>query len=72
MSTTKTFNATGMHCPSCSMLITMDLEDLDGVEAVKCDHATGKTVVTFDETKIDPTRIRQAIVDAGYGAELVA
>ncbi len=72
MSTTRTFKATGLHCSSCSMLITMDLQDIDGVYAVECDHVTGETVVTFDEGKVDPAKIREAIVEAGYDAELVA
>jgi len=71
MTTTKTFKASGMHCSSCSMLITMNLEDLDGVESVDCNHATGDTRVTFDEGVIDATTIRQAIVEAGYSAELI-
>lgn len=71
MTTTKTFKATGMHCSSCSMLITMDVEDLDGVRAVNCNHTTGETVVTFDEGKVDTERVLTTIVGAGYGAELV-
>lgn len=72
MATTKTFKTTGMHCPSCSMLITMNLEDLDGVTSVDCNHATGDTRVTFEEGVIDASKVRQAIVEAGYQAELVA
>jgi copper chaperone CopZ len=71
MMASKTFKATGLHCSSCSMLITMSVEDLDGVEAVNCNHATGETVVTFDDSAVDSARIREAIIGAGYGAELV-
>jgi len=71
MTTTRTFKASGMHCSSCSMLITMNLEDLDGVSSVDCNHATGATSVTFDEGVIDAGTIRQAIVEAGYQAELI-
>ena len=35
---TRQFVTTGMHCPSCSMLIQMDLSELDGVQAVTVDH----------------------------------
>ncbi|MBE0417944.1 MAG: heavy-metal-associated domain-containing protein [Coriobacteriia bacterium] len=71
MATTKKFQANGLHCSSCSMLITMSVEDLDGVRTVECNHATGETVVTFDEDVIDTERIRSAIVQAGYDAEFV-
>lgn len=69
--TTRTFTASGLHCSSCSMLITMAVEELDGVQAVTCNHVNGETVVTFDPSVIDTDRIGQAIVEAGYAAELV-
>lgn len=72
MITTATFTAAGLHCSSCSMLITMSLEDLGGVEAVKCDHATGKTVVTYDAERVTPDHIVKSIQAAGYDAALVS
>lgn len=71
MTTTATFQASGLHCSSCSMLITMSLEDLNGVEAVSCDHATGKTLVTYDAERVTPEQIRRSIEATGYDAELV-
>ena len=68
---TRQFVTTGMHCPSCSMLIQMDLSDLDGVQAVAVDHRSGLSEVTFDDTVVDPEAIVAAIVRAGYGAELL-
>ena len=41
----------GMHCPSCSMLVDMTLADIDGVVDSKTDHVTGATVVSFDAEK---------------------
>lgn len=67
---TVTLNVTGMHCSSCSMLITMNLEDLPGVASVECDHATGKTVVTFDDSKTSVDAISNEIIAAGYSADL--
>lgn len=66
------FKVTGMHCPSCSMLITMALEELPGVESAKVDLATETASVTFDPAQIDPSTIAQAIVKSGYSAELAA
>lgn len=72
MTTTATFITSGMHCSSCSMLVTMNLEDLGGVQEVSCDHATGKTVVTYDAERVTPDMIRKAIEAAGYDAELAS
>lgn len=68
---TKQFRTTGMHCPSCSMLVQMDVSDLAGVESVTSDHRTGITEVTYDDAKIQPSDIVGAIQKAGYGAEPV-
>ncbi len=69
---TATFKVTGMHCSSCSMLVTMNLQDLPGVGSVDCDHATGKTVVEFDDAVSTVASLRSAITDAGYDAESIS
>lgn len=71
MATTGTFQTGGLHCSSCSMLITMAVEELDGVQAVACNHVTGETVVMFDQDAVSAEGIRAAIQGAGYTAELV-
>lgn len=68
-SVTKRFATTGMHCPSCSMLIQMDVGDLAGVDSVNSDHRTGITEVTYDDAALSPDQIVDTIVKAGYGAE---
>ncbi|MRR12722.1 copper chaperone [bacterium] len=67
---TKRFTTTGMHCPSCSMLIQMDISDLTGVSSVSADHRTGMTEVTYDDSVATADGIIEAIGKAGYGAEL--
>lgn len=67
---TRRFVTTGMHCPSCSMLIQMDVGDLAGVESVTSDHRTASTEVTYDADMLDAQQIIDTIVKAGYGAEL--
>jgi copper chaperone CopZ len=68
--TTVKLKTTGMHCPSCSMLIQLNVSDLDGVADVKADHATGETTVTFDDSKLSTDQIVAEIEKAGYAAEL--
>lgn len=69
---TITLKTSGMHCPSCSMLIEMNVGDLPGVETVKASHADGMAVVTYDETQVDAARIESEIRAAGYDAEIVS
>lgn len=61
----------GTHCQSCSMLIEMNVDDLEGVESVRADYATDVTTVTFDPSQVTDVEILRAIASAGYGAERV-
>lgn len=69
---TATFNVNGMHCSGCSMLVSMNLEELPGVSSVKCDQASGKTIVTFDDSQIDIATLTETISESGYAVELEA
>lgn len=60
---------TGMHCRSCSMLVDMTVGDLEGVESVETDHATGVTKVSFDPDRVSLDAIIDSIRSAGYEAE---
>ncbi len=64
-----TLKTTGMHCMSCSMLIQMNVGDLEGVDSVVADLASGVTEVEYDPAKVDVRSIVDEIVRAGYGAE---
>jgi copper chaperone CopZ len=69
---TARFKTTGMHCPSCTMLIEMNVGELTGVLAVRSELASGTTEVVYDEAAVSASIIEQTIREAGYGAELVA
>lgn len=62
----------GTHCPSCSMLIEMNVGDLPGVDQVKASHADGIATVTFNPSAVDTDTIVEEIRKAGYGAEVLA
>lgn len=62
----------GMHCPSCSMLIEMNVSDLPGIESVRSSHADGLTTVTYDPDAINVDKITAEIRAAGYDAEVLA
>ena len=70
--TTARLATTGLHCRSCSMLVDMTVDELDGVSQVTTDHATGQTIVTFDSDAISVESIIEAIQSVGYDAELVS
>ena len=70
--TTSRFALTGLHCPSCSMLIQMEVGDLPGVSEVTADHRSAVAEVTYDPDATSPDDIVNAVLKAGYGAELLA
>lgn len=65
--TTTVLEVTGMHCPACSMLVTMELQDLPGVTEVGCSHHTGDTSVTYDSAAVTIDQITETVRRAGYG-----
>lgn len=67
---TKKFTTGGMHCPSCSMLIEMNLNDLEGVQSASSDYRTGVTEVTYDTDLVTAERVVSEIEQAGYTAQL--
>lgn len=69
--TTLKIKTSGTHCPSCSMLIEMNVGDLDGVANVKADHASAVATVEFDPAVVTTDQILAEIVKAGYGAEVL-
>jgi copper chaperone CopZ len=56
----------GMHCASCSTLLTEVLTDLPGVQDAHVDFKTEKAEVTFDPAKVSEAQMRKAIEDEGY------
>ena len=57
---------TGMHCPSCEMLVTDSLEDEDGINNAKADHKSGLIEVDFDDSKTNIDKIKNIIKEEGY------
>ncbi|MEI7689026.1 MAG: heavy metal translocating P-type ATPase [Candidatus Nomurabacteria bacterium] len=56
----------GMHCASCSAIITKKLSKLEGVKDVRVNFATEKANINFDENKIDLAQMNNAIEKLGY------
>lgn len=62
-------NIAGMHCPSCEMLITDSLEDLDGIEIIQISHKKGYAIISYDESKTNEDKIKKIIEKEGYKVE---
>lgn len=64
------FNLYGMHCASCAGLIERKLKKLPGVKEAHVNYGAEKARVVFDSASVNEDRIKQAVKDAGYRAEV--
>lgn len=60
----------GMHCASCSTLLTRALAKANGVSEVNVNYGTGRGTVVFDEKKISEKQLVEIVKKKGYGAEV--
>ena len=65
---TATFSVKGWTCGSCAASTRIALKKVDGVEDVKTDLEKAAVVVTYDDTKVEPDKMVQAIERLGYKA----
>ena len=63
-----TLAITGMHCASCSALITRKLKKAAGVEEANVNFAAAKARVRFDGAQTNEQGLIAAVQAAGYGA----
>lgn len=63
-----TLAITGMHCASCSALITRKLKKTPGVEEANVNFAAAKAHIRFDPAQTDEQKLIAAVASAGYGA----
>ena len=61
---------TGMTCSACSSRVEKTVAKLGGVEEASVNLLTNSMQVRYDENKLTPEGIIQAVVAAGYGASL--
>ncbi|MBI3576647.1 cation transporter [Candidatus Gottesmanbacteria bacterium] len=60
----KTYKVKGIHCSSCPLVIEGELEDI-GVKA-RCNYASERLEVEYDDATLDETKILAAVKSAGY------
>ena len=68
---TSTLKISGMHCASCSTILTKALQKVEGVQSAAVNYATEKGTVTYDPAKTNEQRLVQAVQKKGYQAEVL-
>jgi copper chaperone CopZ len=70
---TVTFEVKGWTCGTCAASTRIALKKLEGVQDVKTDHEKMEAaVVTYDDAKVTPGRMVQAVAKLGYKATVKA
>lgn len=64
--TNKTLKVKGMHCASCSTIITNKVSKLAGVDNINVNVATEKATIAFDEHTISVNHMNKEIEKLGY------
>ncbi|HEY0891086.1 MAG TPA: heavy-metal-associated domain-containing protein [Nocardioides sp.] len=65
MSQTSTYTVTGMTCGHCVASVTEEVQEIQGVENVEVDLATGAVTIT-SANPLDDASVRAAVEEAGY------
>ena len=68
--TKKTFDVIGMSCSACSARVEKAVGKIVGAENVSVNLLTNSMQVNYDEKIFSPQNIIDAVVNAGYGANL--
>jgi len=63
------FVVTGMTCSACSSHVQNAVQRLEGVQSATVNLLTNTLDVTYDQTKLDESKIVLAVKGAGYGVE---
>lgn len=66
------FNVNGMGCSACVARVERAVNALSGINSVSVSLIENSMMCDFDEKKLSIEEIIKAVVDAGYGAEVVS
>lgn len=64
-----TLNITGMTCASCANAVERSVKKLEGIEQANVNLAIETLAVEFDESVVDLSDIKSAVISAGYNVE---
>src|SRR3989338_3114387 len=68
---TSTLKISGMHCASCSTILTRALQKVDGVKSALVNYSTEKATVTYDPKTVQEDSFIKAVQKKGYNAEVL-
>ncbi len=68
---TSTLKISGMHCASCSTILTRALQKVDGVQSALVNYSTEKATITYDPSKVQEDSFIKAVQKKGYNAEVL-
>jgi Cu+-exporting ATPase len=71
MNKTIALDISGMTCHSCEQLITSEIEELPGIQAVTISQPKGKGEVTLDDALVSPDNVIAAVKSVGYEATII-
>ncbi|MFA5106242.1 MAG: heavy metal translocating P-type ATPase [Candidatus Micrarchaeia archaeon] len=60
----------GMHCASCSALISRSLQKSPGVKFANVNYAAAKALVEYDEKQTDEKKLVEIVKSRGYAASI--
>jgi len=66
MAKTTVLKVSDMSCGHCELSVQEALDELDGVERAKADHATGDVEVAYDEGQVSVEQMGETIEEVGY------
>jgi copper chaperone CopZ len=62
-------HASGMTCTGCENTIKDKVKEVDGVKDVTADYKSNLVKASYDPSKTNPEKIKEAIIAAGYKIE---
>ncbi|MGH7464255.1 MAG: heavy-metal-associated domain-containing protein [Longimicrobiales bacterium] len=68
---TTTLKVSGMTCQHCVRSVAQALESQEGVARADVDLQAGRARVDYDESRVTPAALANAVADEGYEAEEV-
>jgi len=68
---TSTLKISGMHCASCSTILTKALQKVEGVQSAVVNYSTEKGTITYNPQKTTEEDLLQAVQKKGYNAEVL-
>ncbi len=66
-----TLKVPDMHCAACSARVEKVLQGMSGVSKAHVNIATFKGVIEYDESRVNPDQMMDAIREAGFNPEIV-